>query len=257
MLLDDKIAVVYGAGGAVGGAVARAFAREGAKVVLAGRTLASLDKVAEEIRAAGGVAETAPLDALDQRAVDAFVDGVVARHGRIDVSFNAVTYGDIQGAPLTDLPMERITTPVAAAVQIQYLTARAAARSMVAQGSGVILTVTGYGPPTPEIGSTMITWDAVQSLLRQFAAELGPKGIRVAWLRAAGFVESILEAPDYGSSFTPLAGQELLTELEARTMLHRLPSLAEAGDLAAFLASDQARLITAAGVNLTSGAVAD
>jgi 3-oxoacyl-[acyl-carrier protein] reductase len=142
-------------------------------------------------------------------------------------------------------------------VAVQHLTTRAAARAMVGQGSGVILTVVGYGTPTPNIGSTMISWDAVQSMLRQFAAELGPKGVRVAWLRTAGFIESILEAPDYGSSFTPLAGQELLKELEARTMLQRLPSLAEAGDLAAFLASDLARSITATGVNLTAGAVAD
>jgi 3-oxoacyl-[acyl-carrier protein] reductase len=257
MLLDDKIAVVHGAAGAVGGAVARAFAREGARVVLAGRTLARLDKVAAEIRAAGGVADTARVDALDREAVDALVEETVARLGRIEVSFNAVTYGDIQGTPLVDLPTERLTRPTANAVAVQHLTTRAAARAMVGQGSGVILTVVGYGTPTPNIGSTMISWDAVQSMLRQFAAELGPKGVRVAWLRTAGFIESILEAPDYGSSFTPLAGQELLKELEARTMLQRLPSLAEAGDLAAFLASDLARSITATGVNLTAGAVAD
>jgi 3-oxoacyl-[acyl-carrier protein] reductase len=256
-LLDDKIAVVYGAAGAVGGAVARAFAREGARVMLAGRTLARLDKVAEEIHAAGGVADTARVDALDREAVDAFVDATVARWGRIDVSFTAVTYGDIQGAPLIDLPTERLSRPTADAVATQHLTTRAAARAMVGHGAGVILTITGYGPPTPNIGSTMISWDAVQSLLRQFAAELGPKGVRVAWLRTAGFIESILEAPDYGSSFTPLAGQELLKELEAGTMLQRLPSLAEAGDLAAFLASEHARSITATGVNLTGGAVAD
>jgi 3-oxoacyl-[acyl-carrier protein] reductase len=257
MLLEDKIAVVYGAAGAVGGAVARAFAREGASVVLAGRTLATLDEVAGQIRAAGGVADTARVDALDQAAVDAVVDATVARWGRIDVSFNAVTSGDIQGAPLIDLPTDRLARPTANALRAQHLTARAAARAMVGRGSGVILTITGYGTPTPNIGSTMITWDAVQTMLRQLAAELGPKGVRVAWLRTAGFIESILAAPDYGSSFTPLPGRELLKELEAGTMLNRLPSLAEAGDLAAFLASEHARSITATGVNLTSGAVAD
>jgi 3-oxoacyl-[acyl-carrier protein] reductase len=173
------------------------------------------------------------------------------------VSFSAVTYGDVQGAHLIDLPTERLIRPIANALRTQYLTTRAAARSMVGQGSGAILTITGHGPPTPSIGSTMVSWDVVQSLLRQFAAELGPKGIRVAWLRTAGFTESILHAPDYGSSYTPLAGQELLKQLEAGTMLNRLPSLAEAGDLAAFLASDHARSITAAGVNITGGAVAD
>jgi 3-oxoacyl-[acyl-carrier protein] reductase len=241
----------------VGGAVARAFARHGARVVLGGRTLATLEEVADELRAAGGLADPARVDALDQGAVDALVEATVARWGRIDVSFNAVTYGDIQGAPLAELPVDRLTGPIANAVRAQQLTARAAARVMVEQGSGVIMTAAGYGTPTPNIGSTMISWDAIQSLLRQFAAELGPKGVRVVWLRTAGFVESILDAPDYTSSFTPLAGQALLKELAAGTMLHRLPSLAEAGELAAFLASDQARSITATGVYLTSGAVAD
>jgi len=66
MLLENKNAVIYGGGGSIGGAVARAFAREGAKVFLAGRTLATIDAVAEEISASGGVAETAQVDALDE-----------------------------------------------------------------------------------------------------------------------------------------------------------------------------------------------
>src|SRR3712207_2973205 len=76
MLLEDKNAVIYGGGGSVGGAVARGFAREGARVFLAGRTLATLDEVAEQIRSAGGVAETAQVDALDEQAVDEHVGSV-------------------------------------------------------------------------------------------------------------------------------------------------------------------------------------
>ncbi len=97
MLLEDKNAVIYGGGGSVGGAVARAFAREGARVFLAGRTLATLEEVAEEIRSAGGVAETAQVDALDEKAVDEHADAVAAQAGSIDVSFNAI-FNDVQGA---------------------------------------------------------------------------------------------------------------------------------------------------------------
>jgi 3-oxoacyl-[acyl-carrier protein] reductase len=183
-----------GAAGAVGGAVAHAFAREGARVFLAGRTLAGLDRVAAGIRAAGGVADTAQVDAIDERAVDAYVDAVVATVGRIDVSFNAIAYGDVQGAPLIDLPMEKVTRPIANSLRTQYLTTRAAARSMVGHGSGAILTITGYGPPEPDLGSTLVSWNAVEGPLRQFACELGPRGVPVAWLRAAGFIESILGA---------------------------------------------------------------
>jgi len=77
MLLEDKVAVIYGAGGSIGGAVAWAFAREGARVFLAGRTMAQLDKVADEIRRNGGAADTAVVDALDERAVDEYVNAVV------------------------------------------------------------------------------------------------------------------------------------------------------------------------------------
>ncbi len=95
MLLENKNAVIYGAGGAIGGAVARAFAREGARVYLAGRTLGRLEEVAEEIRSAGGAAETAEVDALDETAVDQHADAVAASAGGIDASFNLISAGDV------------------------------------------------------------------------------------------------------------------------------------------------------------------
>jgi 3-oxoacyl-[acyl-carrier protein] reductase len=107
MLLENKNAVIYGAGGSIGGAVARAFAREGAKVHLAGRTLESLEEVAQEIRSAEGVAETAQVDALDERAVDQHADAVATSAGGIDISFNLISYGDVQGTPLAEILLQR------------------------------------------------------------------------------------------------------------------------------------------------------
>jgi 3-oxoacyl-[acyl-carrier protein] reductase len=271
VLLEDKIAVVYGGGGFVGGAVARAFAREGAKVFLAGRTLAKLERVAAEVTDAGGEAEVAQVDVLDESAVDRHADAVAAATGRIDITFNAVAYGDIQGAPLVDLPLEHITRPVDNALRAHLLTVRACARHIVKQGSGAVMTVTGYGPPAPELGSTAIAWSTVEGIYRQWASELGPQGVRVCWLRTGGFRESILGASAYESmylfsdgalvSVSELAGdsnaEDDLASLEQETMLKRLPSLDEAGATAAFLASDHARSVTATAVNLTSGAVAD
>jgi 3-oxoacyl-[acyl-carrier protein] reductase len=127
MLLEHKNAIVYGGGGSVGGAVARAFAREGAKVFLAGRTLESLEEVAEEIAAAGGVAETAQVDALDERAVDELADAVAEKAGGIDVSFNAIFNDDVQGKPLAEMPFEHFARPITKAMRNQFLTARAAA----------------------------------------------------------------------------------------------------------------------------------
>src|SRR5262245_52177646 len=130
MLLEQKVAVVYGAGGSIGGAIARSFARQGAAVHLAGRTAASLDAVVAGIRADGGSAETAVVDALDEAAVDAFVDGVVAKAGRVDISFNLISTGDVQ-RPLLDLSVDEFLQPIATAMRTQYLTTRAAARHMI------------------------------------------------------------------------------------------------------------------------------
>src|SRR5947207_1555254 len=142
VLLQDKVAVVYGAGGSVGGAVSHAFAREGARVFLAGRTPVTLEQVAADISAAGGRAETAAVDALDEEAVDRFVDDVVGQTGRIDASFNTVGHGDVHGATLLDMPFEDFMRPIATAMRAQFLTTRAAARHMVRQGEGVIMAIT-------------------------------------------------------------------------------------------------------------------
>jgi 3-oxoacyl-[acyl-carrier protein] reductase len=97
MLLNNKNAVIYGAGGSIGGAVARAFAREGARVFLAGRTLGKLEAVAKEITAAGGAAQTAQVDALDEQSLKDHIGEVVRTDGSIDVSFNAISWEDVQG----------------------------------------------------------------------------------------------------------------------------------------------------------------
>src|SRR3712207_6766151 len=155
MLLKDKNAVIYGGGGSVGGAVAKEFAREGAKVFLAGRTRETLDAVANDIRAAGGSAEAAVLDALDERAVDEHAQEVAEEVGSIDVSFNLITRGDVQGIPLVDMTADDLLHAVVNGLRSNFLTARAAARRMVEQESGVILALdSGSANGSPMMGST-------------------------------------------------------------------------------------------------------
>ncbi|MEU9659074.1 SDR family NAD(P)-dependent oxidoreductase [Streptomyces chartreusis] len=249
MLLKDKVAVVYGAGGSIGGAAARAFAREGARVFLAGRTAAPLDKVAEEIRAAGGDAETAVVDAEDEAAVDAFVDSVAARTGRIDVSFNAIGYGDVQ-KPLMEISESDFLQPVVTAMRSQFLTTRAAARHMTARRAGVILAFGGGGTQTlPGLGGFKIALDALEGLRRQWAIELGPHGIRVVTLKSGGVPESLpTEFPGAGA---------IVDSLVDATQLGRTATLADVGDVAAFVASDRARTLTATDVNISCGAIVD
>lgn len=194
MLLENKNAVIYGGGGSIGGAVARTFAREGAKVFLVGRTLAKVEAVAEEIRSAGGMAETAQVDALDEPAVEKHIGDVVEQVGNIDVSFNAISIRDVQLIPLVDMSREDFMSPISTGVSTHFLTARAAARHMIEQGSGVILTlsssaVRGFVGGV-HMGGFGIAGTAIEALTKQLAAELGPQGIRTVCLRPEGIPES-------------------------------------------------------------------
>jgi 3-oxoacyl-[acyl-carrier protein] reductase len=259
MLLEGKTAVVYGGGGRVGGAVARAFAREGARVFLAGRTRTRLEAVAGEIRAAGGSAEAAEVDALDERAVDAHADTVAASAGGIDVSFTAISHGDVHGLPLLELPFEDFARPVATALRAQFLTTRAVARHMTRRGSGVLMTITATTArlSIPQVGGTGVAFDAIESQCRQWAVELGGRGVRVVWLQTTGLPEAIAGSdvlqPGYGTGAAAMTRDELLAWNQGKALLGRLTSLAEVGQAAAFLASDHAAAVTAAGLNLTCG----
>jgi 3-oxoacyl-[acyl-carrier protein] reductase len=261
MLLENKNAVIYGAGGLVGSAVARAFAREGAKLFLTGRNLASLDDVAADISAAGGEAETAQVDALDEKAVDEHAEAVAERVGGIDVSFNAIGHGDVHGPPLIEMSFEDFARPITTGVRGQFLTARASARHMVKRGSGVIMAITATTArlAIPNVGGTGVTFDAIESLCRQLASELGPHGVRVVWLRTTGIPEALRGEifPDYGTGSGSMTREQLVSWLQSKTMLNRLTTLAEIGNVAAFIASDQANAMTASTVNITCGSLPD
>jgi NAD(P)-dependent dehydrogenase (short-subunit alcohol dehydrogenase family) len=254
MLLEDKNAVIYGGGGSIGGAVARAFGREGARVFLAGRTRARLEAVAEEVRSAGGVAETAEVDALDETAVDEHADAVAAQAGGIDISFNLITHPHTHGIPLAEMDVDDFLAPVETAARTTFLTARAAARHMIPRRSGVILAFGGPGDRSgPQrdyyLGGTQVAFDAIETIRRQLSVELGPHGIRVVTLASGGIPESFPEGFEGGEKITEM--------IEAETLLGRAATLEDVGNAAVFAASDWARSVTAAIVNVSSGALID
>ncbi len=251
MLLENKSAIIYGGGGSIGGVVAKAFAREGARVYLAGRTLEKLEKVADVIRRDGGQAHTAQLDALDEKAVDAYADGVAREAGSIDISFNLITHGDVQGTPLVEMTPEDFARPVETAVRTMFLTSRAAARHMIKQRSGVILVFGGEGDPPRgySLGGLQVAFHAMEAMRRQLSMELGQYGIRVVTLRTGGIPESI---PDDFEGRDAIVGDIVKT-----TMLNRAATLEDVGNVAAFVASDKARSMTAATANVSCGALID
>jgi NAD(P)-dependent dehydrogenase (short-subunit alcohol dehydrogenase family) len=261
VLLEKKNAVIYGAGGSIGGAVARAFAREGARVFLAGRTLAKLDAVAKEIFNAEGSVETAEVEALDQKSIEGHLAEVARKAGTIDISFNAIGLGDAQGEPLVEMSQERFAFPIVTAMTTHFLTATTAARHMSTRGSGVILAITANAgrKPYPVVGGFGVACAAIEGFCRQLAAEVGPQGIRVVCLLSAGSPD----APGVDQAFrrvaegTGVSREGVEAEIAERTMLKRLPTLAEVANVAVLMASDRASAITGAVANVTCGEIVD
>jgi NAD(P)-dependent dehydrogenase (short-subunit alcohol dehydrogenase family) len=257
MLLENKNAVIYGAGGAIGGAVARAFAREGARVFLTGRNQANLDAVGKQIADAGGQAEVAVVDALDEQAVNDHARAMVAEAGSIDISFNLITRGDVQGKPLVDMTTADFVRPVTTGITTNFITATAAARQMIKQGSGVILALdSGSANGSPMMGGTGSADGALDTLIRNLALETGPQGVRVIGIYTAGLPETLSPeklATVSGHLMDDATFQGLLTQLDQMRMLRRSPTLAHVADTAAFLASDRAGAITGSFVNVSAG----
>jgi 3-oxoacyl-[acyl-carrier protein] reductase len=245
VLLEGKNAIVYGAAGAMGGTVARAFAREGAHVFLAGRTLAKLDKVAGEVRTRGGTAETAELDVMDKAAVEAHAAHVAETAGRIDVSFNAISFRVVQNLPLIDIAEADFMAPIIDACRSHFVTATTAARHMIVQGSGVIIMLSASSSMETrhEMGGFSIASAAIEALTRSLAGEVGRKGVRVVGMRS-NFTPETIGVTDADVPF-----------LVKDTLLGRLPRLSEIGSTAVYLASDAAGAMSGTAINLSCGSI--
>jgi 3-oxoacyl-[acyl-carrier protein] reductase len=248
MLLEGRNAVIYGGGGRIGRAVATAFAHEGARVHVTGRTGAKLDAVAEAIRADAGAAETAVVDALDERAVDAHADSVVSGFGSFDISFNLIAHGDVQGTPLAEMSLADFERPVITAIRTMFITTRAAARHMMRQRSGVILVFGGYGDPPRgyNLGGLQVAFQAQEALRRNLAAELGPYGIRALTIQTSGIVDTL-----------PEGMEQIADSIAATTLLGRGGTLADVANAAVFAASDRAAAMTGTTLNISAGSTID
>lgn len=261
MLLSGKTAVIYGAGGGVGSSVAKAFAREGARVFLTGRTENTLKQLSSEISSSGGKSSFSKVDALDPKAVEAHLQQVVTEAGGLDISFNLIGTGVAMGSKLTELSDERFMSAAFSKVRSHFITMTAAARMMARQGRGVILGLTAPNArlPRPNMGGFSIQGAATEALCRQLAFEEGPKGVRVVCLRTGGTPDN----PVLHEVFTHLARlkgisfQEMVNSEAQVTALKRAPMLAEVANAAVLFASDYASAITATTANASCGELVD
>lgn len=262
MLLENKTAVIFAAGGAIGSQVARTFAKEGARVYLSGRDLGAVEGVAEAIRAAGGRAHAAAVDALDGEAVEAYVDQVEAESGGIDIEFNAIGIRPAEGSygtPALDLSCEKFLLPLTTHVGSQFLTAQAAARRMVQRGSGVILTLSASlgKEARPFMAGISSACAAIEGLTRSLAAELSPMGVRVLCVRGGAMFETrtIQETVKANAATAGMDPEVFASYILQATLMKRAPTVEETAQIAAFLASDLASAMTGQIINSSCGLV--
>ena len=262
-MLENKVAVVYGGGGGIGGAVARAFGREGAKVFVTGPHREGVEAVAQDITAAGGLAVAAEVDALEETAIDEHLTSVVREAGRVDISFNAIGIPDLKllGVPAVDLELEHFLRPLQTYAASYFLTARHAARRMIPKKSGVIMTVSALHSRIgiPVVGGYGPAQAAKESLTRHLSAELAPHGIRVVGLRPQAMLETrtIKNAFEPRARATGMTWEQWQQLLASRTHGRRLMTLDEMANVAVFVASDKGSGLTGTTVNLTLGSLDD
>jgi NAD(P)-dependent dehydrogenase (short-subunit alcohol dehydrogenase family) len=262
--LKDKVAVVYG-NGAIGSAIAKTFAHEGARVFLTGQTQAKLKAIADEILSEGASVETAKVDALDEKAVEKHMNEVIRKAGKVDISFNAIGLSskDVQHIPLIELSVESFFLPIATYAQSHFITARAAARRMVEQGHGVIVmhTANQSRVSAPFGGGRGPAWAAMESLCRSLSVECGAHGVRAVCLHTTAIPETPVieeafrELYEANAKGVGMSVEQFNTTVASNTHRKKLTTLKELMDAAVFVVSDEGSAITGTILNLTAGMI--
>jgi NAD(P)-dependent dehydrogenase (short-subunit alcohol dehydrogenase family) len=263
-ILKGKHAVVFGAGGSIGTAVAKEFAKEGAEVFLSGRTQSAVEAVAAEIIAKGDRAHVSAVDTLDDAAVNQYIDAIVRQTGKIDIILDASgplarQYGN--GKLVLNLPIDQFMVPLDTMVRSRFVTARAAARHMVQQHSGVIIFVTG-SPARPHVpGATAIgaAFGAIENLTANLAFEVSPFGVRVVCVRTLANVDStsIQDTMEFLAGQLNITKDQAIAQIAQSNFLKVPATVQDTANAAVLVCSDRGRMLTGTVINATAGAALD
>jgi 3-oxoacyl-[acyl-carrier protein] reductase len=256
MKVGGKTAVVFAATGAIGSAVSRRLAADGARIFISGRRGDEIERLARDIGAGWAV-----VDATDETQVEGWLDDLAKQANGLDIVFNAIgprAAAAGYATPSTRLPVDTFLLPLTLIVGSQFLTARVAARRMAAQGRGAIVTLSASlsGGFVPFMAGITAACGAVEAMTRSLAAEFGPDGVRLNCVRAGGMPET----RTIGETLALMARERGTTPgaAGARTMstvLGRPVRLDETAAAVAWLASDAASGVAGQVVNVCAGAL--
>jgi NAD(P)-dependent dehydrogenase (short-subunit alcohol dehydrogenase family) len=253
-VLTDRVVVVAGVGPGLGQAVAVRAARHGADVVLASRTPSLLHEVAGEVRAAGRRALVVPADLTDEAAVRRLADAALGEFGRVDALVqNAFAMPPMQSLSRVD------PADLRAGLDANVLTALTTIRLLTpalieSRGAVVVVNSAVLRHSRKPFGPYKVVKAALLALAQNLASELGPKGVRVNSVAPGWIWADVLRAWfDFQAQQRGVPARQIYDEVAAGTDLRRLPEPDEVADAVLFLASDLARGITGACLDVNCG----
>ena len=248
-LLTGKVVLITGASRGIGAAAGRLFAREGATVVLAARSIDALDQLVEQIRAAGGFADAVPMDLGDRASVRAAVARVEELHGRLDGAFNNGAAGQRQPGPVDAISDEDIDEQYAINFRGHWTAMTAEAALMRKHGGGAMVNTSSIGsrranPALPAYGAMK---RALNSLTETAAVNWAPHGIRVNGITPGGTATEMIEEWE---AATP----GIKDQINASSPMGRMAEPREVAEVAAWLLSDRASMVNGAIIPVDGGA---
>ena len=244
--LKDRVALVTGGGSGIGRAAALSFAREGCKVVVAGRRKQELEATVGLIMSEGGDAFAVSTDVSIAASVRGLVAATIDRYGQLDIAFNnAGSEGKF--APITELTEADFDSVVGVNLKGVWLLVKHEIEAMLSHGQGgAIVNTSSFLAEGATVGSSVYSASkgALIAMTRVIALEYGPRNIRI---------NNILPGAINTPMFDRLGGPDALATLAAFTPLRRVGSPDEVGDVAVWLSTDEARFVTGQSILVDGG----
>jgi NAD(P)-dependent dehydrogenase (short-subunit alcohol dehydrogenase family) len=244
----DRVAIVTGASRGIGAQTARAFASEGARVVLAARSTTALEQLAEDIEAGGGRAVAVPTDVTDASSVEAMVARTIETFGRLDVAFNNAAGGGQPPTRIADLPIESYDSAIATTLRSVFLSLKFEIPALLATGGGTIVNMSSTAgvEAVGGLAGYVSAKHGVIGLTKTAALEYADRGIRVNAVAPGPILTENLER----------AGEEAQRRAAMSMPMRRVGTAAEVAATVLWLCSDDASYITGATIPIEGGKLA-